>query len=409
VRTLPFPTLMKSHALLVLGLFLPGIAGSPRAAQVLPVPGPEVAALVTDLASPLTPVRIAAAEGLGKVGPKAETAVPALIRALNDPEVVVRTHSAWALGKVGKPAGPIVPALITKLRAENEEWAVRHNAALSLSWLGEPAVAELKATLSHRDPWARAYAGDSLFRLAPTGAYAGDVVPVARRLLAEREPRLRSFSATLLSHFGPAAAVALPELVALLADKDVEVRKVVVQVFPRLGPTSKSATPALLNALKEDNEQWVRIGAAASLGEIGDASPEVIRGLIGAFNDKRERVAAYAVTALANLGEPTVPELQSALKSPDKTVRMLAADAFAFMGTRAGRKAGEASASLVPVLRTDREWEVRFRAATALGVLAVPSDSVIGALKDGAKDEHEIVRLNSETALKKLTRPSRAE
>ncbi len=400
---------MKSYSLLCLGIVLGGVPVLPVMAQMRQAPEPSVAALMTDLTSPLTPSRIAAAEGLGKIGPKAGAAVPALIRALTDSEVVVRSHSAWALGKIGKPTESIVPALVGKLQAEGEEWAVRHNAALSLSWIGEPAVADLKATLSHRDPWARAYAGDSLYRIAPTGAYAGEVVPVARRLLSEREPRVRSFAATLLSHFGAAAVVALPELIALMADKDVEVRKVAVKVFPRFGPSSKSAIPGLLKALNSDDEQWVRVGAASALGEIGEASPEVVRGLIAAFKDKKERVAEYAATALAALGEPTVPALQSALGSSDKAVRMLAADAFAHMGTRAGKKAGEASAALVPLLKTDKEWEVRFRAATALGVLAVPSDSVIGALKQGAKDEHEVVRLNSEDALKKLTKPARAE
>lgn len=400
---------MKPLSRACLGFVLCGVLVLPVLAQLRQAPEPKVASLMKDLTSPLTPSRIAAAEGLGKVGRNAAAAVPALLRALHDPEVVVRSHSAWALGKIGEPVATIVPALVAKLQAEGEEWAVRHNAALSLSWLGEPAVADLKATLSHRDPWARAYAGDSLYRIAPAGTYAGDVVPEARRLLSNREPRVRGFAATLLSHFGPAAAGALPELIALLTDKEVEVRKVVVQVFPRIGISSKVAIPDLLKALKSDDEQWVRGGAAAALGEIGDASPEVVQGLIGAFQDKKERVAAYASTALANLGEPTVPALQSALGSSEKRVRMLAADTFAHMGARAGKKAGEASAALVPLLKADKEWEVRFRAATALGLLAAPSPVVIGALKEGAKDEHEIVRLNSENALKKLMKPARAE
>lgn len=45
-------------------------------------------------------VRLAAAESLGKIGPKAKDALPALQKALNDPEEGVRNAAREAIGKI---------------------------------------------------------------------------------------------------------------------------------------------------------------------------------------------------------------------------------------------------------------------------------------------------------------------
>lgn len=362
----------------------------------------DLAQLVADLGSPLLPLRTAAAQDLGKMGERATPAVPALVRALGDDDVLVRSHAAWALGKIKQPGDRIIPALISRLEDDREEWPVRHNSALSLSWIGKPAVPRLQEGLSGSTPWLRAYSADALLRV-DGGKFATEIGPVVKALLSDPNVGVRAFAATLAERMGEAAGDTVPELAALLSDPDVTARTHAIKALPKVGPAAVKAIPQILAAL-HDQEQWIRIGAAHALGELGGAHPETIPALITAFNDKKERVSAYAVQSLAKIGEPAVPALRTALTSNTKSTRIFAAETLAFMGARAGSEARSAAESLVELLSTEREWEVRFRAANALGLLGLSSLPVVNALTKALDDDHEIVRLNARDALGKLGR-----
>jgi HEAT repeat protein len=371
-------------------------------------PSPTPEDLARDLRSPIAAVRIAAAEGLGKIGVSAVAAVPALARALEDPDVVVRSHAAWALGKIGRPAEVIVPLLITRLQSPSEEWPVRHNAGLSLSWIGAPAIPAVRNALKHEDSWARAYAADALTRIGPADRYAGEIVPLAGQLLSEADPAIRRYALQLLGQFRERGADYVPEILRLLSDTDHTVRTSAAQTLPTLGKKAVAGVPHLLKLLKEDKDQWVRITSADALGEIGDASPQVVAGLVAAFTDGKERVGAYAVMALGKMGEAAVPVLLDTLKAEPKIARMFAVDALALIGTRAGAKTDMVLEHLARLVQTDKEWEVRARSAAALGIIKLSNDHVREALKAGASDEHEIVRAHAGKAAETLAKVARA-
>lgn len=365
-------------------------------------PSPQVADLLSKLANPLPAVRIAATEGLGKIGQPASAAVPALLRSLEDPEVVVRNNAAWALGKIGSPSGQIVPALAAKVEAAKEIWTVRHNAALSLSWIGQPAVPALRKGLDSADGWTRAYSGDALYRIAPQGPDRARVVEVMIGLLSDQDPGLRAFGVATAGTIGPPAAAAAPHFVRLLDDPDANVRASALNVLPRLGPAAAVAIPRLLRVLKESKEDAARLGATVGLSELGGDDAALTTAFVAALGDKAGRVSSAAAQALGKRGEVTVPALLDVLKSENESLRKAALDGFSFMGTKAGDKAAGVATVLIPLLQQDRSYEIRFRSAVALGVLGVRSASVTSALTGALKDDNEIVRVNARDALQRL-------
>lgn len=77
---------------------------------------PAVPSLIAALEDEDTEVRLQAAHGLARMGPKAELAVPALILTLEDSDAEVRQASARALGQIGQAAEVAIPALVKALK-----------------------------------------------------------------------------------------------------------------------------------------------------------------------------------------------------------------------------------------------------------------------------------------------------
>jgi HEAT repeat protein len=82
--------------------------------------GPRAGAAVPDLAATLadpdTELRVAAAMALQNMGEVAAQAVPALTKAVSDRDVRVRQAAVKALGAIGPPAAAALPALTRVLR-----------------------------------------------------------------------------------------------------------------------------------------------------------------------------------------------------------------------------------------------------------------------------------------------------
>ena len=114
-----------------------------------------------------------------------------MIKALGDPDDLVRRNAAWALGKIQVPHDAVVAALMAKLHEPEEDWSVRHNAALSLSWIGEPAVPALRRGLDAKVEWTRAYSADALLRIGGEERMKW-VVPVVGQLLGAPEVSMRA-------------------------------------------------------------------------------------------------------------------------------------------------------------------------------------------------------------------------
>ncbi|MEH2080194.1 MAG: HEAT repeat domain-containing protein, partial [Nostoc sp.] len=145
----------------------------------------------------------------------------------------------------------------------------------------------------------------------------------------------------------------------------------------------------LLGLLKDENQN-VRYSAALALGNLSNASPQLIEALLGLLKDKSQSVRDSAAQALGNLSNasPQVVEaLLGLLKDESQSVRFFAAEALG--------KLGNASPQVVEALLgllKDESQIVRFFAAEALGKLGNASPQVVEALLGSLKDESQNVR-----------------
>lgn len=172
--------------------------------------------------------------------------------------------------------------------------------------------------------------------------------------------------------------------------------------------------------------------AIKGLGSIGN--PQAIEPLIDVFRhdwDDTETFTAWqeAATALAAIGEPSLPALLAALSDEDSTVRQEVAEALGKLhdpravdplmnalqdentpvrasAVAALAKLGNERAiePLIALLTQDKNTFVRARAVSALGTLGqVDSASVFVPIVSALKDRDPIVRSMAVTALGKLS------
>src|SRR5262249_5954732 len=92
-------------------------------------------------------VRRDAAEALGSAGAEARLAVAGLIVLLADADPVVPPNAAATLGKIGPAADAAVPILVRLVQNVKTEEDLRHQAALALSQIGGPKVAQALPSL----------------------------------------------------------------------------------------------------------------------------------------------------------------------------------------------------------------------------------------------------------------------
>lgn len=177
------------------------------------------------LADPDDGVRYRAAHLLAALGARAAPYADALAALLDDPgeagffEGTVGDHARWALTRIGDPRA--LPKLVARLYAPYEGQYSRGYC------LGEPHLPEVEDVLT------------------PLGAYAEILLPEVRRLLRDEGvggsltcPFLR-----VLQAWGPAAAPALPEVVALLGDARYSLYA--VDALVAMGPAAASSELAV--------------------------------------------------------------------------------------------------------------------------------------------------------------------
>ena len=159
---------------------------------------------------------------------------------------------------------------------------------------------------------------------------------------------------------GSAAAIAL----RLSSDKDPFVRKTAAYALGKA--TGAERTSALIAALK-DKEPEVRAAAAVSLGEKPDAA--AVEPLASALSDKSDFVRAQAARAL---------------------------------GVN-GRAAARAVASLVKLLTSDPDGEVKRQAAVALG--SIGDRSALSALERAARDSDPYLAQAARASIRLIEEP----
>jgi len=342
--------------------------------------------------------------GLAKAGSRA---VPAVAQLLDSPNPVTREAASEVLGRMAPSAPATWPILIAYFkRAHPDSWGV----ADELARAGPPVVPLLRQALKDPDPhtrmgaaatlaemgdFARMYAGSSADARPQTGiafATSKDLAPAASELsraLSDPDASVRNWAAIALAYAAPADARSIPILVALLDERSSMISAKAIAALQNMGSTAQPAVPRLERALASNQDFIVRVGAARALvlasgvractplahavtnDKDGNVRVEAARSLIAVRPPCPQAVTVllktlgnrqYSATdEIAKIGNPAVPGLTAALKSPNLYVRE---DAVATLA-KITPISIEAKRALMLALK-DKSLDVRSAAASAL-------------------------------------------
>ena len=244
-------------------------------------------------------------------------AVKLLLDGLQTGDERIRQASARALFELKTSSDVLGPALIAALK--NSDPAVAKDSLQALGALGPaflPQIAELLA-----NPELRGYA---LMVLARFGADAKGATPQLAAMLDDPklEPMMRREVQYVLGKIGPAAAPAVPQLIASLGNDSERVRNSAIFALGKIGPGAKSAVPAL-EKLVDSEDAFLRVGSLWALvhiqpgdaGVIAKAVPELIKSL----DAERDTVRAEVAGTLGSLGAAAKPALLRSSKKPSPT------------------------------------------------------------------------------------------
>jgi HEAT repeat protein len=381
-------------------------------------------------------VRKAAAEALGLI--RDARAVEPLITTLKDEDRSVRKAAAGALETfawqpemtetgavywiardqwqncvdIGAAAVKPLIATLTDRTLTDRDWAVRQGVAEVLGRIGAPAVEPLIAAFKDR-------AENTRQAINQVVMMSG--MPDVAKAVALREWNLAVFK-SLVDSLGQIRDEHVVEFfVPALRDHDKNVREAATRVLDRIGwePDRTEAgaaywaakgrwekcveigAPAVASLIDRvdsgNNDNVVRMGAAESLGKIGDTRAVepliyILRFSSNMPADKTER--EVAAKALVRIGAPAVEALIAALKDRSYNYKVF----FAAVGALVEISA-PAVEPLIAALN-DQNTDVREGAVDALGQIgdARAIEPLIAALKDSNDD----VRKAAAGALNKL-------
>ncbi len=363
-----------------------------------PAAAPAAAALYRALDDASPAIRKAAAKALGAIGPKA---VPMVRKGLHDRKR--QLEALAAAGALGDAAGPLMPDILKLWRQETVEMQRGIESAVKL--IGGPALPYLRKSLADRHD--AAYAAQALGQLGPAAAPA---VPELIALLRRRGDLGQPYAATALGQIRDARAVpALGEAVAGGVGADDHLESIAVNALGSLrmiGPDSEPAVPMITNALNSAKSPTLRARAAMTLGRIGTSEPAALDALRNAARSPDKSVAKEANAALEILTPP--PEASAAtlvrgLGHPKEAIRMRALDALAALP--------RISADLTPVLMKriegDPSTEVRIKSMVLLGRIGKEADQALPALEQLAKAEDKELAEAARDAIARISGKAR--
>jgi HEAT repeat protein len=233
--------------------------------------------------------------------------------------------------------------------------------------------------------------GESFYQNKPTSYWRGK--------LHDSAPGVQTNTVGELVNGGDAA---LPVLIELLQQKSgdagqaAETRLAAARALTQMGPAARMAVPQLIVAL-QDEDPLVREVAIGALGNIG-ADPEHVVAAFRPLLKGKERLAVLkALRAFRAGARDALPELMETIQDPDLEVRCDSAEAIGDMGA-----AGAPGIDGLLGLMKDQEAKARAHACEALGEIGPPARRALAALRDAQKDQDEEVRKEAAQAIKRI-------
>jgi HEAT repeat protein len=348
------------------------------------------------------------------------TAMSALIQALDDSSPLVRREVVRSLAMVGPPASETLKTLRKAARDSDAGVRVQANGALWRATSDRTAAAALRSALKDPAPTVRADAvealgsgelasPDELPTLTPmledpessvSGSAAAAInwictrsrgkatgaVPALTKAIRHPDPIVRSRSISALAGIGPDARSALPEVIRALQDPDKSTRKSAAWAIGEIGGDDRSVIDAAVVALL-DRETYVRMEAAFTLGRAGPGARRAIEALRKATRDPSVDVRVPAQLALWRV----TGERERAILAMTEAV----GDGSTSAGVNGIQYVAEFGASSVPILLellSGPNAEVRFLAASALGLMEPPDERAVPPLVRALEDPAAKVR-----------------
>jgi HEAT repeat protein len=337
--------------------------------------------------------------------------IPTLVRSLEGAAPKCRAGYLKALSQVRPPAfsANAVPGLITALGSRDPGILVVVVADLvSFKDAARPAVPALIAALNHRIESKPTVSGpvkldpvvaivDALGGLAPATTSKDEAVAALAKVLRVGQPSQRVASARALGRFRPDAAV-FSALTEMINDPDRSVRVAVLGAIDQADFKAPFNVPKALGAALEEDSAEIRAGAAAAIGHSGNGLDPFLPALFRhAEHDSDARVREVCAAVLGIPPRPpkvtsaALPDLLSALKSPDAKIRFTATR---IIGTL-GHDAAPAVPALILLLREPASqdvWNVPAEAAEALGQVAPDTpeaDQAVAALLESLQSKSD--------------------
>ena len=147
---------------------------------------------------------------------------------------------------------------------------------------------------------------------------------------------------SIIERIGPAAAAAVPGLVAALRGADAKPAAAAAAALGKTGVTSPEVIAALTEGLSETRDALVRVAAARALealGDTGHAAAEALRASLSAAPPEVRLAFAKALWKLRGAAGELVPVLAELMAGAQPRLREAAIQALAEFGPAAGAAA----------------------------------------------------------------------
>lgn len=235
----------------------------------------------------------------------------AILETSDEAPLRVRRWAAELLGRAGKSGEEAIPVLCASLLCDDSVWRLHETAALSLGQLGyarKEVVDALELALDDKE--AGCAAALSLIRLGVVAQSS----PLEEKVIAAlRTGPIRRSSPEVVAHLTMLGMKAVEPLIDLLEEDDA-VEGAASASLVYLGQTDARVRLALVRAIEHPSCK-IRKNAARILGELGQASPEILNALARALRESAysdPNLTKAAAESLGLLGQAT-PEILDGL------------------------------------------------------------------------------------------------